>query len=271
MLLHFLDCDRRPHHYCSIEPVTAAALIGAGGALGGGALSFMGGQSQSKAIRQAMERYIQELNNQRQTFLDQPESQAIRSKLQSYIGGDVGYSPDTVETMRKGTYEDYGKGLADMTRLTGKAGAASTGVYTPGRADRTSRLLGQNLAANRATQMRDITTKNADVALNNQRLAVSALPTYLPGLPATQVAGPDVYAKAGETPNWGSYLGPALNQAGQQYANLSVLGPIMQKMLASQNDPLTQAYLMNQMSPMGYQRMFPVPQFDSYRSLSPTS
>lgn len=267
MKLSFLDCDRRPYKFCSIEPITTAALIGGGAALGGGALSFFGQNAQSKAVRKAMERYIAELNAQRQTFLSQPESLAIRKKLESYIGGTEGYGADTINTMKSGVREDYGKSLADMTRLTGKAGAGSTGVYTPGRADRTARLLGQNIAANRATQIRDVNTRNADVALNNQRLAVSALPTYLPGLSNTQVPGPDVFAKAGETPNIGSYLGPALNQAGQMYANLSVLGPIMSRMLDSQNNPASTLYGFNPFGSEMAQRIFNP---DFYRSLSPT-
>lgn len=210
-----------------------AGLIAGGAAIGGGALSFMGAQSQSSKIREAMQKYLDDLNAQRKLFLDQPETGAIRQKLGSYINGDVGYDPNLVGQMKAGAYEDYGKSLSDMSRMTKKAGAASTGVYTPGRADRTSRLLGQNLAANRANSIRDINTKNADVALSNQRLAVSALPTYMPGLPATQVASPDVYSKAYETPNIGSYLGPAVSQAGQTYANLSVMGPIMERMLSS--------------------------------------
>lgn len=244
-----------------MDPLTLGAVAG-GSQLFGAGLSFLGQNSQSKAVRQAMERYINEVNRQRQTFLDQPESQAIRQKLQSYIGGDVGYSPETVEGMKKGVYEDYGKGLTDMTRLTGKAGAGSTGVYTPGRADRTARLLGQNIAANRATSIRDINTKNADVALNNQRLAVSALPTYLPGMPATNMPSADVFLKAGEQPNIGSYLGPALGQAGNTFANMSMFGPVMQRMLETQaSNPSAYSPLLNLYNPsMGSEmqrRLFP--------------
>lgn len=214
-----------------MDPLMLGAVAGGAQLLGGG-LSFLGANSQSKAVRQAMERYISEVNRQRDLFLNQPESTAIRSKLQSYIGGDVGYSPETVEGMKKGVYEDYGKSLADMTRLTQKAGAGSTGVYTPGRADRTSRLLGQNIAANRATSIRDINQKNADVALNNQRFAISALPTYMPGTPATNIPGADVFLKAGETPSAGSYLGPALGQAANSVGNMALMGPVYERMMA---------------------------------------
>lgn len=154
------------------------------------------------------------------------------------------------------------KSLADMTRLTQKAGAGSTGVYTPGRADRTTRLMGQNIAANRATSIRDINTKNADVALNNQRFAISALPTYMPGTPATNIPSPDVFLKAGETPSFGSYLGPALSQAGNTFANMSMFGPVMQRMLETKtSDPYAYSSLLNLYNPsMGSEmqrRLFP--------------
>ena len=251
--------------------VTAGLIVG-GSALAGSGLNFLGGQSQSKAVRKAMEDYINYTQGQRNLFLNQPETGAIREKLNTYIGGNVGYSDDTLNTMKSGVYEDYGKSLADMTRLTGKAGAASTGVYTPGRADRTSRLLGENIAANRANAIRDITTKNADVALSNQRLAVSALPTYMPGLPATPTISPDVFANANAVAPAGSYFGPAITQAGSQYANLSIMSPIMEKLLTSQQNPYAALYAGNLMNGPAYSRMAPIPYFgsDYYANLSPT-
>lgn len=247
----------------------AAVAVG-GSALVGSGLSFAGASSAASKSRQAMERYIQELNDQRKTFLDQPESGAIRKRLGDYIEGNAGYSNDLLSQMKGQTQEAYGNSLADMTRLTGKAGAGSTGVYTPGRADRTSRLLGQNIAANRANSMRDINQKNADVALNNQRLAISALPTYMPGLPATQVAGPDVYAATGNYPQLGSYLGPALQQAGQTYANFRMMGPIMERMLNSSGmnawDPVMGTGVAPNSGGYGPGSSF----HDYYRSISPT-
>lgn len=244
-----------------MEPLTMGAVMGGAQLLGGG-LSFLGANSQSKSVRAAMERYINEVNQQRQTFLDQPESTAIRAKLKSYIGGDVGYNPETVEGMKKGVYEDYGKSLADMTRLTQKAGAGSSGVYTPGRADRTSRLLGQNIAANRATSIRDINQKNADVALNNQRFALSALPTYMPGTPATNIPSADVFLKAGEQPGFGTYMGPAVAQAGNTFGNMAFMGPLYERMMESKtSDPYAFAALTGRYSPgMGSEmqrRLFP--------------
>lgn len=255
--------DRRRDRYCTIEPITAAALIGGGTALAGSGLSFMGANKQNKAIRAAMERYLADLRQQRQTFLDQPESQEIRRRMQGYLGGEVGYNPQILRGMRAGVTEDYGKSLADMTRLTKSAGAGSSGVMTPGRADRTSRLLGQNIASNRATSMRDIATKNADVALNNQRFAVSAMPSYLPGLPSTPTPGPDIYS-AGIGPGAGSYIGPGLSQAGQTASQMMLYGPIMQKMM--EQSPYAAMYMMPSLmnpspsfsgSPEMQRRLFP--------------
>lgn len=223
--------------FCCIEPVTTAALIAGGASLLGSGMSFMGGQSQASSTRQAMERYLAELNRNRQLFLDQPEVGAIRRKLGDYISGGEGYNPQLLGEMKAGVFADYGRGLSDFKRLTAKAGAGKTGVYTPGRADRTSRLLGQNIAANRASSIRDIHAKNADVALNNQRFAISAMPTVLPGTPSTTVASPDVYAGAGATAHPGSYIGPALQNAGQMYANMSMYGPILERMMTSQMNP----------------------------------
>lgn len=253
-----------------MEPMTMAALMAGGSSLLGSGLSFMGGSSAAKNTREAMERYLNELRTQRKTFLDQPESQAIRKRLQSFIGGNVGYSDDTVKNMRTGVVEDYGKSLGDMTRLTKAGGAGSSGVFTPGRQDRTSRLLGQNIASNRATSMRDIATKNADVAMNNERLAMSALPTYLPGTPSTTIASPDVYNQANAEPNIGTYLGPALGNLGNlagQYAIFSQLAnasPVAQRM--SMWDPV----MADGMNP----NTMPGDQASSlrnyYRNLSPT-
>lgn len=255
--------------------VTAAAILG-GSALAGGGLSFLGASSSAKSSRQAMERYLAELNRQRQVFLDQPESGAIRQKLGTYIDGTAGYSDDLLNSMKAQTQEAYGNSLADMTRLTGKAGAASTGIYTPGRADRTARLLGQNIASNRANSMRDIHQKNADVALNNQRFAVSALPTYLPGMPATQVAGPDVYAAAGNTPSMGSFMGPAIQQAGNTWAQYQLYAPIIQRMMGGNmaaGGGTNPGQSMNQVNPMGFTGMDSATGYysDYLRNLYPTS
>lgn len=253
----------------------AAVAIG-GSAIVGGAMSGIGAQSAASKSRQAMERYIDELNKQRQTFLNQPESGAIRQRLGDYIEGNAGYSNELLSGMKAQTQEAYGNSLADMTRLIGKAGAASTGVYTPGRADRTARLLGQNIASNRANSMRDINQKNADVALNNQRFAVSALPTYMPGMPATQVAGPDVYAAAGNYPSMGSFLGPAVQQAGNTWAQYQMYSPIMQRMMGGNmaaGGGTNPGQSMNQVNPMGFTGMDSATGYysDYLRNLYPTA
>lgn len=245
--------------------VVAAGGIVAGGALAGSALSFMGAQSAAKSTRDAMNQYINNLNNQRNTFLSQPESTAIREKLGSYIKGDVGYSPEVLNGMRAGVTEDYGKSLADLTRLTGKAGAGSTGVYNQGRSDRTARLMGQNIASNRATSMRDVTKQNADVALNNQRMAISALPTYLPGMPATQVPGPDAYQGLNAQANIGSYAGPAIASAAGSIGSMVGYSSVMDKMMNSQNNPMNTLSGQYMMQP-GYS-----PTSDMYRRMFPTS
>jgi hypothetical protein len=247
--------------------VTAAAIIG-GSALVGSGLSFMGSSNQAKSSRQAMERYLNALQGQRNLFLNQPETGAIRKKLGSYVNGDVGYDPELLSGMKAQTQEAYGNSLADMTRLIQKGGAGQSGVYTPGRADRTARLLGQNIASNRANSMRDINQKNADVALNNQRFAVSALPTYMPGTPATQVAGPDVYAAAGNVPHVGSFMGPAIQQAGNTWAQYKMYAPIMERMMqggmggmsglpSAGNSPTMQSGYDMAGSPEMMQRLFP--------------
>lgn len=217
--------------FCCMEPTTMAA-IGIGGSLAGGGLSFLGANSQSKRIRQAMQDYLNYINNARNTFLNQEETGAIRNRLKSFIGGNVGYGDDVLKNMRAGVIEDYGKSLADMTRLTSSAGAGRTGVYTPGRADRTARLLGQNIAAMRANNMRDIATKNADVALNNERFAVSALPTYMPGLPSTPTIGPDVFMNKAAGADFPSFLGQAITGATQPFLMGAAYGPIMQAMMS---------------------------------------
>lgn len=195
--------------------MTWAAVAVGGGALAGGALSFLGGQSQAKAGRAAAERYIDYLNQQRNTFLNQKETSAIRDRLGSFIGGNVGYSPEILSQMKQGVYEDYGKGLADLSRISASAGVmpgAGGNIYQPGTQARTTRMLGENIAANRARSIRDINIRNADVGLANERFAVGALPTYMPGLPATQAPGADVFQAAGQVAPWGSYMGPAVSQ-----------------------------------------------------------
>jgi hypothetical protein len=175
-------------------------FVAGGLALGGGALSglgsFFGGKSKAKQEREAANRYMAYITNERKTFLDQPESQAIRKRLGTYTEGKTGYDPDILESMNLGTYEDYGKGLADMKRIGRQNAVSPGGVYTPGRQDRTMRILGENLGTRRAEALRSTKVQNANVALQNQRFAVGALPTYLPGLPQTPTIDPSVFQAA---------------------------------------------------------------------------
>ena len=146
---------------------------------------YLSGKRAAKDMRKAAKEFINYQNDQRNLFLDQSESQGIREKLGQYVTGNVGYSPDVLQSMQSGVYEDYGKTLRDMNRNIGKSGVMPGGGYAPGRRDRTQRILGENLGVKRAESLRAIKKENADVALDNQRWATSVLPTYLPGLPAT--------------------------------------------------------------------------------------
>lgn len=80
-----------------------------------------------------------------------------------------------------------------MSRIAGTSAVSKNSgggnVYTPGRYDRAVRTMGQNLAASKAKLIRDVNQKNADMAVSNQRFAVSALPIYTPGLSATPQIG----------------------------------------------------------------------------------
>ena len=220
-------------------PLGGAGLALAGSSLAGAGLSFMGQQSSAKAMRKAMQDYIDYQNNQRKTFLDQPETTAIKAKLNSYISGDVGYAPDVVDSMKQGVYEDYGKGLADINQNAAGAGLTPGGAYSPGRTDRAVRRLGENIAVNRAQSLRDIKAKNADVALNNQRFAVSALPTYMPGIPSTPTVGPDVFQGLNSVAPFGSTFGPALSSTASSmfmpYIQADAYGPIMEQMMKYMN------------------------------------
>jgi hypothetical protein len=213
----------------------------AGGSLAGGGLSFLGGQSQSKAMRDAMKQYINYQNDQRNLFLNQPQSTAIKDKLTSYIGGDVGYSDDVLSGMKHGVYEDYGKSLTDMNNSVAGAGLTPGGAYSPGRADRAKRRLGENIASNRAQDIRNINKENADVALNNQRFAVSALPTYMPGLSNTPQISPDVFQGLNSTAHPGSYFGPAISSTSSAmsapYLQADAYGPIMEQMMKYMRTP----------------------------------
>lgn len=202
--------ERQDRKFCSFDPVVTGGLLAGGGSLLGGGLNFMGQSSQAKSMRQAMERYLQYIAGERGKFLG--ATGPVKARLQSFIPGYPNYNPEADPTI-KNIYEDYGKGLADVSRVTARSGVTPGGAFAPGRQDRTARLLGENLAANRAKAIRDL-------QVSNERFAISALPTYEEGLPATPMASPDVFG-AGVPPGLGSFLGPALAQAGL-YGGLAV-------------------------------------------------
>jgi hypothetical protein len=178
-----------------------AAGVGGAAAIGGGALSFFGAQSQSKAMRDAMNQYIHYTQGQRDIFLK--ENAPVLARLKSFIPGEANYNPEADPTL-KNIGENYGQGLRDVQRDVLGAGVHPGGVYTPGGSDRAAMLMGQNLTASKAQMMRD-------TQIGNERFAEGALPTYSPGLPATPMFDPSAFS-AGVMPGAGSFLGPALSQ-----------------------------------------------------------
>ena len=98
-------------------PFLAAGFIG----------SFFSGQRKADDSRRAAKEYINYLKSQRDTFLNQSESQAIRKRLGEWATGNVGYSQDTLDAMNKGTVEDYGRGLRDFKRNVAMTGGDAGG------------------------------------------------------------------------------------------------------------------------------------------------
>jgi hypothetical protein len=192
------------------------AGIGAAGAVGGGALSFFGAQSQAKSMRDAMQKYLQYINQQRDVFLE--ENAPVTKLLRSYIPGSKEYNPEADPTL-KTIGENYGTGLRDIQKDVLGAGVHPGGVYTPGGSERASMLLGQNLTASKAQMTRD-------TMQGNTRFAIGALPTYSKGLPATPMPGSDVFG-AGVAPGAGSFLGPAVGAVSQPFVNAGAYTPMM--------------------------------------------
>ena len=202
---------------------TSAALIMGGSAVAGGAIqglgSYFGQKSAADAQQQAAQAYLNYIQGQRDTFLAQPETSAIKSRLTQFIGGNVGYNPDTLAAMNQGTYEDYGKGLTDASRMARASAVSPGGTYQPGAADRTARLLGENIATRRAEALRSTTVNNANLANSNERFAISALPTFMPGTPGTTVPSPGVFqAQNPAQPGVGNFASP-IGAALSSYSN----------------------------------------------------
>ncbi|NGZ98036.1 MAG: hypothetical protein CV089_18245 [Nitrospira sp. WS110] len=221
-------------------PAMALALGGGAAGIGGGIMSAFGGNKQAKAAQKAAQMYIDYQNRERQKFLD--STSPIRDKLMQYSQGTTGYDPSMLQGMKDQANEDYGQGLADVSRISANSavGKNSGGgnVYTPGRYDRATRQLGQNLAMNKAQMIRDINQKNADMAISNQRFAVSALPTYSPGLSATPQIGYDAFQGLNAVAPWENYAGSILQGLGQPAFSAgmqgAVQGPIYDKLIQAQ-------------------------------------
>lgn len=225
-------------------PAGWAAAASLGGGLLSGAGSFLGQKSAADAQKQAAQAYLNYIQSQRDTFLAQPETGAIKNRLNQFIGGNVGYNPDTLAAMNQGTYEDYGKGLTDATNMGRAAAVSPGGTYAPGRADRTTRLLGENIATRRAEALRSTTVNNANVAMANERFAIGAMPTFMPGTPGTTVASPSVFQGLNPAqPGAGNFASP-IGAALSNYSSGLMRQP------PNPNTPVAQSAITNdQMSP----------------------
>lgn len=234
MRLHFLEYDFSPKKLCSIEPMTMAAIgLGVGGGMGAIG-NILGGNKQAKAIKDAMNQYISYRTGEREKYLANPEVGAIRSRLSSFIPGSPGYNSDPYasDPVARNYQDEFSKGVNEVTRASNKAGV-SGGVYSPGRRERTIRLMGENLTAKKAQGIRDMQT-------NNERFAISSLPTsgVLPGDPAHENFSPSVFQSL-NTPNMGgpealSNVGGSVSQAALLYGLFgprgAQQGPIQQRM-----------------------------------------
>ncbi len=246
-------------------PAMALALGGGALSIGGGVAKAFGGDSQAKAARKAAQMYIDYQNKEREKFLS--ATSPIRDKLMTYSEGKSGYDEDLLRGMKDDVNEDYGQGLADMSRITANSavGKNSGGgnVYTPGRYDRATRQLGQNLAANKAKMIRDVNQKNADVALNNQRFAVSALPTYTPGLSATPQIGYDVFQGLNAVAPVGNYVGDIMQSLGGPAMSAGmdglVQGPITERLSRARLEAMQQ-----QNQPGPWKNQYTPPQYWQY-------
>lgn len=232
-----------------MEPFTMMALGGGAASIGGGIAKMFGGMESSKAARAAAREYIGYQERERDKFLK--TNRPIFDKLQLMAEGGTGYSDDVMRGMKDDVNEDYGQGLADMSRIAGTSAVSKNSgggnVYTPGRYDRAVRTIGQNLSANKAKLIRDVNQKNADMAVSNQRFAVSALPTYSPGLSATPQIGYDAFQGLNAVAPVGNYIGDMLSGMGQPAMQAGmegiVRGPIAERLarIQAQNQQAGQA------------------------------
>lgn len=164
----------------------ALPLIGMGmGAVGKTLGGIFGAKEKKNSAQEGAKAYIDYNTQERNKFLNDPNSAGIRSRLGTMATGNVGFSDPSLKAMRGGLQEDYGKALKDVGEQTRSAGVMPGGGYAPGRASRTARLLGENLAVRKAEGNRAITTANEAQAASNMRYAIGALPTYTPGFSQT--------------------------------------------------------------------------------------
>ncbi|MCW5797731.1 MAG: hypothetical protein KIT40_04465 [Nitrospira sp.] len=246
-------------------PAMIMAGLGGLGVVGGGISKAFGGDSQAKAARKAAQMFIDYQNREREKFLN--ATSPIRDKLMTYSEGKSGYDEDLLRGMKDDVNEDYGQGLADLSRITANSavGKNSGGgnVYTPGRYDRATRQLGQNLAANKAKMIRDVNQKNADMAASNQRFAISALPTYTPGLSATPQIGYDAFQGLNATAPWENYLGDVLSGLGQPAFSAgmdgAIQGPITERLSRARLEAMQQ-----QNQPGPWKNQYTSPQYWQY-------
>lgn len=166
--------------------------------MGGGAISkalggLFGGKAKQTGQQDAARDYMRYMEGERNKFINDPNSAGIRSRLGTMATGNVGFSDPALKAMRGGLQEDYGKSLKDVGEQTRSASVMPGGGYAPGRAARTSRLLGENLAVRKAEGNRAITTANEQQANSNMRYAISALPTYTPGFSQTPQLDPGTF------------------------------------------------------------------------------
>lgn len=188
----------------------AGALSGLGG-IASGIGSAIGASKQASASRAGAREYMDYIDRERDRFLNAPENLGIRQRLSDMALNDRGFSPDALQAMRSGVQEDYGRALSDMAPQIKEASVIPGVGYAPGRANRTARLLGENLAVRKAEANRDITMRNNIQAQNNMRYAISALPTYMPGFSQSTQMDPSVF-QAANAPNMA--LPYALNSIG---------------------------------------------------------
>ena len=169
--------------------------------------AFASGKQAAKAQKEAAKEYIKYQEGQRRTFLKAPENLKARETLNTFMSGNQGYDEDTLQSMRAGAQEDYGRAFRDFNRNIAKTGVRPGGAYTPGNRMRSERLQAENIGTRRAETLRAIKKENADLAYDNQRWAFSQSPTYSAGMPATPNIGYQVFRdKNAQGPNWTNLL-----------------------------------------------------------------